>query len=956
MYFPGLPEDRTWSPSIHASFDRLHDIYARATRIASEATVNHPRVLHHQRLIRNDAVELLQALFECDERDDALQTWIDVVAEVLDDIKCLLEQISFMATEDSSIPIHMPNPFTTVHTGRRGHPRVVVNPALLRRALTTRIPITELAEAFRVSRSTLIRQMKFYDIHRRRSRISNAHLDEIVRLFYRVFPDSGQRYAFGHLRKLGLNLSRMQMLQSIKRVNRVGAILRKQRQQKIERQKYEVSRPNALWHLDGHHKLINWGFVIHGVTDGYSRVITGMKAAVDNTPTTVLRMFLKATANYGTPSRDNMFLGRLKHGSYEDGEALPPATIEDVFGLHVRPNGSTPRRIRPNRLDIGAAAEEIDPNIHHKPVKVPRNQSPFTPEEMNLFEDTFMVFQERHTLPQGYSPYPLNRPRLYVPYAELPVRRNRKLRSPSSSKLSKAKTKAKAKSRKQIAKDRTPSPPPCTQPRTWSGIQGGQKIATGVQGRNGSDADSEGDGVSEDEKDEIVEPRRSSSSREKATRRVSNTATQGFITKLSNSAALSRGPAVSVSQARLETNQGLRGKPQTTSSSAHSKKPKATLPAPEEIEQILYEVTSIVIIPNGLILEDPSYQDGLNVYQATLNAPAVARKENDLWVYCAGGLAKVKHEKLPFIHNSNWSYEEMEDFLAEHFERTFTWACENWTSIDQHWCLLYSDYSKLKVFKTNLADFGDNKELVKANYGQLLSKLNFWIHGSTSRSGNKRTTLFIGTVRAIPLGVLKDWYNTDDVRKDPIASILPHPIKPVIYDKVAISSPSSTNSDLETPPWELKGKRRARSPDSDNERPHKIAKVKGEPTTSDVEMEDGEIDEGEDEEGVEDEDEDEGGEGVEEQEDGIEEEVEEGGIADAISISSDTDEELAPLRYSKKATLKKDTSPVVTRPSTPTPNSGTGAQLAATFSDVFNKSLQLEDAPTPRFDFRLKKF
>ncbi|KAI5982901.1 hypothetical protein EDC04DRAFT_2616344 [Pisolithus marmoratus] len=28
-------------------------------------------------------------------------------------------------------------------------------------------------------------------------------------------------------------------------------------------------RPNALWHMDGHHKLIRWGIVIHGIVDGY---------------------------------------------------------------------------------------------------------------------------------------------------------------------------------------------------------------------------------------------------------------------------------------------------------------------------------------------------------------------------------------------------------------------------------------------------------------------------------------------------------------------------------------------------------------------------------------------------------------------------------------------------------------------------------------------------------------
>ncbi len=39
----------------------------------------------------------------------------------------------------------------------------------------------------------------------------------------------------------------------------------------IDRRDYEVPRPHALWHMDGHHKLIRWGIVVHGIVDGYSR-------------------------------------------------------------------------------------------------------------------------------------------------------------------------------------------------------------------------------------------------------------------------------------------------------------------------------------------------------------------------------------------------------------------------------------------------------------------------------------------------------------------------------------------------------------------------------------------------------------------------------------------------------------------------------------------------------------
>ncbi|KAF8824944.1 hypothetical protein HHX47_DHR7000552 [Lentinula edodes] len=49
--------------------------------------------------------------------------------------------------------------------------------------------------------------------------------------------------------------------------------------------------------------LIRWGIVIHGFIDGYSRLITGMRAHDNNRSPTVLSLFLSAAERYGIPSR-----------------------------------------------------------------------------------------------------------------------------------------------------------------------------------------------------------------------------------------------------------------------------------------------------------------------------------------------------------------------------------------------------------------------------------------------------------------------------------------------------------------------------------------------------------------------------------------------------------------------------------------------------------------------------
>lgn len=59
---------------------------------------------------------------------------------------------------------------------------------------------------------------------------------------------------------------------SLYRMDRLGQTLRNQ--DVIKRRKYKVPRPNYLWHMDGHHKLIRWGIVIHGIIDGCCRTVS----------------------------------------------------------------------------------------------------------------------------------------------------------------------------------------------------------------------------------------------------------------------------------------------------------------------------------------------------------------------------------------------------------------------------------------------------------------------------------------------------------------------------------------------------------------------------------------------------------------------------------------------------------------------------------------------------------
>ena len=71
----------------------------------------------------------------------------------------------------------------------------------------------------------------------------------------------------------------------------------------VYRRKYSVPTPNALWHIDGNHKLTRYRFVVHCCVDGYSRVIVYATLTDNNRADTVLELFIKGVQEFGLPSR-----------------------------------------------------------------------------------------------------------------------------------------------------------------------------------------------------------------------------------------------------------------------------------------------------------------------------------------------------------------------------------------------------------------------------------------------------------------------------------------------------------------------------------------------------------------------------------------------------------------------------------------------------------------------------
>ncbi|XP_052254926.1 uncharacterized protein LOC127860708 [Dreissena polymorpha] len=126
----------------------------------------------------------------------------------------------------------------------------------------------------------------------------------------------GQRMVQGQLQSLRHRVQRQRVADSLIWVYEAAVAMRWCHS--IWQRVYTVAGPNSLWHIDGNHKLIRWGFVIHGGIDGLSRMCVFLQAAANNKATTMTKVFMTGTQRYGVPSRvrNDHGLGNTRVGAF----------------------------------------------------------------------------------------------------------------------------------------------------------------------------------------------------------------------------------------------------------------------------------------------------------------------------------------------------------------------------------------------------------------------------------------------------------------------------------------------------------------------------------------------------------------------------------------------------------------------------------------------------------------
>lgn len=187
-----------------------------------------------------------------------------------------------------------PNPMLTIPSGELvgdrnsiiGRPRIEIHLDSFHEIMNQGYRLKDILPHSDFSRSTLYR--------RRREQgqlnwqiFTDEDVDSLVIHVLRQHPRSGYRAVVACLRSEGVRITYQRIRDSLLRVDPTRRLPTGIRQLP-NRIRYFVPSPNSVWHFDGHHKLIRWGFIIHGAIDGFSRRIMWLECRTNNHSETVL--------------------------------------------------------------------------------------------------------------------------------------------------------------------------------------------------------------------------------------------------------------------------------------------------------------------------------------------------------------------------------------------------------------------------------------------------------------------------------------------------------------------------------------------------------------------------------------------------------------------------------------------------------------------------------------------
>lgn len=143
-----------------------------------------------------------------------------------------------------------------VVTREPGRPKFNITEEQLEYFFDNGFNCVDISEMLSVSVSTVRRRMSDFDISTSRpfDEISDESLSQVIAEMKKEWPRSGYRMVQGLLRAKGMRIQQQRVRTLMQQIDPRGTVLRWSNT--VKRRVYSVSGPNALWHIDGNHKLI----------------------------------------------------------------------------------------------------------------------------------------------------------------------------------------------------------------------------------------------------------------------------------------------------------------------------------------------------------------------------------------------------------------------------------------------------------------------------------------------------------------------------------------------------------------------------------------------------------------------------------------------------------------------------------------------------------------------------
>lgn len=190
--------------------------------------------------------------------DEDIEQLSSILFELIKDLQDILSKWL-----DMEVGINPDRPYVGLqaekhHCGGRGRPKYIIQPEQLVFLRDIRFTWTRIASLYGISSRTLYNIRCELGLLRQSfdsfSQISDADLLEEVCVIKRVMPEAGQNIVRGSLEARNIHVQMTRIQNCISQVDPINTALRWAAPRK--RRVYSVPHPNALWHIDGNHKLV----------------------------------------------------------------------------------------------------------------------------------------------------------------------------------------------------------------------------------------------------------------------------------------------------------------------------------------------------------------------------------------------------------------------------------------------------------------------------------------------------------------------------------------------------------------------------------------------------------------------------------------------------------------------------------------------------------------------------